>query len=58
LPTRAARRPAVELDGDDLRPLPLFERRRAIYAASNRVPGIQIIEHGEALFHAILDGDH
>jgi hypothetical protein len=23
-----------------------------------RVPGIQIIEHGEALFHAILDGDH
>ena len=65
----AARRPAVlvvfdvlEFDGDDLRSLPLFERRRALHAHVDPVPGIQIIEHvdthGEALFHAIVDGDH
>ena len=65
----AARRPAVllvfdmlEFDGDDLRPLPLFERRRALHAHLTPIPGVQIIEHvethGEALFRAIVDGDH
>jgi len=65
----AARRPAVlvvfdvlAFDGDNLRPLPLFERRRALHAHVTPIPGVQIIEHvethGEALFRAILDGDH
>ena len=65
----AARRPAVlvvfdllAIQGDDLRTLPLFERRRALHAHVDQVPGIQIIEHvethGEALFHAIVEGDH
>src|SRR5690349_12620747 len=65
----AARRPAVlvefdllEVDGDDLRSLPLFERRRALHAHVHQVPGVQLIEHvethGEALFRAIVDGDH
>ena len=65
----AARRPAVlivfdllRINGDDLRSLPLFERRRALHAHVEPVRGIQIIEHvetyGEALFHAIVDGDH
>src|SRR5690348_18271087 len=65
----SARRPAVlvvfdlrEIDGDDVRSLPLFERRRALHAHVDQVPGIQLIEHvethGEALFHAIVEGDH
>jgi bifunctional non-homologous end joining protein LigD len=65
----AAHRPAVlvvfdllEVDGDDLRTLPLFERRRALHAHVAPMPGIQIIEHvethGEALFRVIVDGDH
>jgi len=37
-------------------------RRRALHAHVEPVPGIQIIEHvethGEALFRAIIDGDH
>ena len=52
----------LELDGHDLRPLPLFERRRALHAHVTPIPGVQIIEHvethGEALFRAIVDGDH
>ena len=52
----------LEIHGDDLRSLPLFERRRALHAHVEPVPGIQAIEHvethGEALFHAIVDGDH
>ena len=50
----AARRPAalilfdlLQLDGQDLRPLPLFERRRALHAHVDPAPGIQIIEHVE-----------
>ena len=50
----AARRPAVlvvfdvlEFDGDDLRPLPLFERRGALHAHVTPIPGVQIIEHVE-----------
>ena len=65
----ALRRPAVlvvfdllEINGDDLRALPLSERRRALHAHVEPVPGIQVIEHleahGEALFRAIVDGDH
>jgi bifunctional non-homologous end joining protein LigD len=65
----AARRPAVlvvfdllQINGDDLRSLPLFERRRALHAHVQPMRGIHIIEHvetyGEALFHAIVDGDH
>jgi len=65
----AARRPAVlvefdllEVNGDDLRTLPLYERRRALQAHVDQVPGIQIIEHvethGEVLFRAIVDEDH
>jgi bifunctional non-homologous end joining protein LigD len=52
----------LEVDGDDLRALPLFERRRALHAQIVPIPGIQIVEHeethGEALFHAIAEGDH
>ncbi len=65
----ATRRPAVlvvfdllQINGDDLRSLPLFERRRALHEYIDPRPGIQIIEpvetHGEALFRAIVDGDH
>ena len=50
----ASRRPAVlvvfdvlEFDGDDLRALPLFERRRALHAHVTPIPGVQIIEHVE-----------
>jgi len=65
----AARRPAVlvvfdllQLGREDLRPLQLLERRRALYDHVEPVPGIQIIEHvethGETLFRAIVEGDH
>ncbi len=65
----AARRPAVlavfdllQLDGDDLRPLPLMERRRALHQHVEFVPGVQVIEHveqyGQPLFRAIAEGDH
>jgi bifunctional non-homologous end joining protein LigD len=64
----AARRPAVlvvfdllQLGSDDLRDRPLFERRHVLHHIP-RVPGVKIIEHveayGEALFRAIVDGDH
>jgi bifunctional non-homologous end joining protein LigD len=65
----AARRPAVlvvfdvlQIGRDDLRDRPLFERRQALHAHIPQVPGLQIIEHvetrGEALFRAIVEGDH
>lgn len=65
----AARRPAVlvvfdllQIGDDDLRALPLFERRMRLHQHIQPVPGIKIIEHiethGEPLFHAIVDGDH
>ena len=65
----AARRPAVlvvfdvlQLGNEDLRALPLLERRRELYDHVEPVPSIQIIEHvethGETLFRAIVDGDH
>jgi bifunctional non-homologous end joining protein LigD len=65
----AARRPPVlivfdvlELDGEDLRERPLFERREALHAHVAPMRGLQIIEHiethGEALFRAIAAGDH
>jgi ATP-dependent DNA ligase len=65
----SAQRPAIlvvfdllEVDGDDLRSLPLIERRHALHAHIDQVPGIQIIEHvevhGEALFRAIAADDH
>ena len=65
----AARRPAVlvvfdllQIGNEDLRALPLFERRQLLHQHIEPVPGIKIIEHiethGEPLFHAIVDGDH
>jgi bifunctional non-homologous end joining protein LigD len=65
----AAKRPAVlvvfdllELAGQDLRARPLLERRRALLTAIGPTRGVQVIEHvethGEALFRAIVDGDH
>jgi len=65
----AARRPAVlvvfdllQIGGADLRGRPLLERRQALHEHIPRTPGVQIIEHvdthGEALFRAIVDGDH
>jgi hypothetical protein len=52
----------LEVDGDDLRQQPLFERRRALHAHVEPARGIQIIEHvethGEALFRAIAEQDH
>ena len=52
----------LELAGKDLRARPLLERRRALRAAIGPTRGVQVIEHvethGEALFRAIVDGDH
>jgi len=64
----AAQRPAVlvvfdllELEGEDLRPLPLLHRRDAVHWFGSPVPGIQAIEyietHGEALFRQIARHD-
>ena len=64
----AAERPAVlmvfdllELDGEDLRPLPLSDRRDAVFWFGSPVPGIQAIQyietHGEALFAEIARHD-
>jgi bifunctional non-homologous end joining protein LigD len=61
----AALRPAVlvvfdllELDGEDLRPLPLLDRRDPVHWFGSPVPGIQAIQyvetHGEALFSEIV----
>ncbi|HSC98640.1 MAG TPA: hypothetical protein VLI21_07040 [Casimicrobiaceae bacterium] len=50
------------MDGDDLRTLPLFQRRRALHAHVTLTSGVQIIQHiqtlGEALFRAISEQDH
>jgi ATP-dependent DNA ligase len=65
----AALRPAVfvvfdvlELDGNDVRSRPLFERRVLLHQHVERRPGVQIIEHveqhGVALFRAIAADDH
>lgn len=64
----SVQRPAVlvvfdllELDGDDLRLLPLLDRRDAVHWFGSPVPGIQAIEyietHGEALFREIARHD-
>ncbi len=41
---------------------PLLERRKALHAAIPAMRGVKVIEHlethGEALFRAIVDGDH
>lgn len=51
----------LELDGEDLRPLPLLDRRDAVYWFGSPVPGIQPIEYietcGEALFREIARHD-
>ena len=65
----AARRPTVvvvfdrlRIGGDDLRALPLFERRQRLHQHIQPAAGIRIIEHiethGEPLFKAIVDVDH
>jgi len=65
----SVRRPAVlvlldvlELDGQDLRHQPLLERRKVMHAAIPQVSRLKVIEHlethGEALFQAIVEGDH
>ena len=65
----AAQRPAVlvvfdllTLDGQDLRERSLLERRQALRRAIAPGPGLQLIEyietHGDALFQAIVEGDH
>ena len=64
-----ALRPAVlvafdllRIGDDELRALPLFERRQRLHQHIEPAPGIKIIEHiethGEPLFRAIVDGDH
>jgi ATP-dependent DNA ligase len=51
----------LELDGEDLRPLPLLDRRDAVHWFGSPVPGIQAIQyvetHGEALFGEIVRHD-
>jgi bifunctional non-homologous end joining protein LigD len=65
----AARRRAVlvvfdllQLDGRDLRALPLLERSAALHAHVPAMAGIQLIEHvetyGAPLFDAIAADDH
>jgi bifunctional non-homologous end joining protein LigD len=65
----ATKRPAVlvvfdllELAGQDLRARPLLERRGALRTAIAPTRGVQVIEHvethSEALFRAIVGGDH
>jgi ATP-dependent DNA ligase len=65
----AARRPAVyvvfdvlQMDGRDVRSLPVIERRRELHRHVPAVPGVKIIKHiethGEPLFHAIAADDH
>lgn len=55
-------RESLQVDGRDVRSLPLLERRRALYAAMPATAGIKIIEHiethGTPLFHAIAADDH
>jgi len=64
----AARSPAVlivfdvlEIDGQDVRDLPLLERRRVLRRHVEPTPGLQVIDHvdthGEALFRAIVEHD-
>ena len=64
----AAKSPAVlivfdllEVGGNDLRALPLLDRRRALREHVQPGPRLQLIEHvethGEALFHAIAAQD-
>jgi len=52
----------LELEGRDLRALPLMERRGLLHRSLQPVAGIQIVQHvethGEALFKGIVDGDH
>ena len=51
----------LELDGEDLRPLPLLDRRDIVHWFGSPVPGIQPIEYietrGEALFREIARHD-
>jgi bifunctional non-homologous end joining protein LigD len=65
----AARTPAVlvvfdllELDVNDLRAMPLSERRQALHRHVKPSGRIRLIEHadtyGEAIFHAIASQDH
>jgi ATP-dependent DNA ligase len=52
----------LELDGKDVRALPLIERRVLLHRHVERRPDVQIIEHieqhGQALFRAIASQDH
>jgi ATP-dependent DNA ligase len=51
----------LELDGEDLRPLPLLDRRDAVHWFGSPVHGMQAVEyvetHGEVLFREIVRHD-